>query len=325
VDECYVEVEASTRCQVRASPPTPSGSVVPLGPGTAHRVDLVLRGAEPPLLGPALVIEGPLRLREFEDLHYRAAIRPVPAMGTVPMNPLLKQLLAAATIGLIACNVNKHPGGESQRRGEASRLQGDLRVEIARILAKEGRVAPQGVDSLEYVEMHSHVWPDVKYVWVRYLGTDRAPLYPTYAVAAVRGGVHKVIRSVDDWDSMIAGRDPSSATDALLACNELVRSVRSFLGPDSTSIVSYSQDPGQLRHLVDEDSVRFAAKAAQPSSVRVPSASDSMWTVEQWFVLNYIQAVAIRARCRFPSTGTAARTQFAVIDSIIGVEHPYAL
>jgi hypothetical protein len=65
VDECYVEVDASTRCQVRASPPTHPARWSRWDRALLNSMISALRGAEPPLLGPARVIEGPLRLRDL--------------------------------------------------------------------------------------------------------------------------------------------------------------------------------------------------------------------------------------------------------------------
>jgi hypothetical protein len=45
----------------------------PAGTGTAQILIFALRGAEPPFPGPALVIEGALRLRDFEDQRRQLA------------------------------------------------------------------------------------------------------------------------------------------------------------------------------------------------------------------------------------------------------------
>jgi hypothetical protein len=164
--------------------------------------------------------------------------------------------------------------------------------------------------STRFVSRRSHVVPGLVYHWA----SHPEPVIPTWdrhALVGARGGVH-FLAGQKSWAALAAGWAPASRAEALEGCREFVRVSRGE-GPDEEP-ESAGEAGETYRSLLEHQPADFSRRVNEPAVVDGPTAETKAWRVELWTIDP--ASAALRYRCVFPASGSAAGPVLSVIDSL---------
>lgn len=185
-----------------------------------------------------------------------------------------------------------------------------LLTDLQRQAHESTRWHPVLESSTRFVSRRSRVVPGLVYHWASH-PEPVIPSWDRHALVGARGGIH-FLAGQESWAAMAAGWAPASRAEALEGCLEFVRVSRGE-GPDAGP-VSAEEAGERYRSLLEHQPADFSRRVSQPAVVTGPTAETKAWRVELWTIDP--ASAALRQRCVFPASGSAAGPVLSVADSV---------